>query len=496
MNEPIELPPEANPLNPQNLFDVLSRASSSNQQQIQTGAQQLQNWERQPGYYGSLQTVFTDASLPFEVRYLAAIQMKNGIDRYWRKTAQNAISKEEKTHIRSRCLESGVNESNHQLALQNAILTAKIVRYEFPHDWPDVLMSVTQYLRETAQQDDNNIHLPRTLLILLHIVKELSAAKLPRLRTALFNAAPGVLQVLAGVYVDKMNSWMAFMRSGGSDEGSAINNISLSLLALRILRRLIISGYEHPNRTDEVQEVWSLIRVQFSEILPIVMQHGQSLAITIREPIEKLLIQISKLHLQMAKVHPKSFPQLLGAIDIAKDYWGLLFGFGKTFGTQTYSAAIGTDGDAEDETSYVEKLSLKGLLLLRACVKMVYNPTQTFKYQYPQDKQERKQSIESMKTNLLSEAFILEMMETLVTRFFVFRPRDLKQWEEEPSEWERREEGEGDVWEFSIRVCAEKLFLDLVINNKNALVQPLLNVFHTVASTPISPYLGYGIANL
>lgn len=33
------------------------------------------------------QSVFLDKSLPIEVRYLAIIQLKNGIDKYWRKTA-------------------------------------------------------------------------------------------------------------------------------------------------------------------------------------------------------------------------------------------------------------------------------------------------------------------------------------------------------------------------------------------------------------------------
>ena len=87
-----------------------------------------------------------------------------------------------------------------------------------------------------------------------------------------------------------------------------------------------------------------------------------------------------------------------------------------------------------------------------------------------------------MKDAILSAGMIREMMETLVTRFFVFRARDLREWEEEPSEWERREEGEGETWEFSVRVCAEKLFLDLVINNKDQLIQPLLQVFYSVAS--------------
>lgn len=131
----IELPPEANPLNPELLFNTLSRASLSDQQQVQTGTQQLQNWEKVPGFYSSLQTISINTSLPLEVRYLATIQLKNGIDKYWRKTAANAISKNEKMLIRSRCLESGINEPHHRLAVQNALVIAKITRFEFPHDW-------------------------------------------------------------------------------------------------------------------------------------------------------------------------------------------------------------------------------------------------------------------------------------------------------------------------------------------------------------------------
>lgn len=55
MNGAIELSGEANPLELQTLYQVLTSASSNNQQQVKTGTQQLQNWERQPGFYSSLQ---------------------------------------------------------------------------------------------------------------------------------------------------------------------------------------------------------------------------------------------------------------------------------------------------------------------------------------------------------------------------------------------------------------------------------------------------------
>jgi hypothetical protein len=45
------------------------------------------------------------------------------------------VSKEDKLAIRSRLLESAVNEADSRLALQNALVVAKIVRFEFPSDW-------------------------------------------------------------------------------------------------------------------------------------------------------------------------------------------------------------------------------------------------------------------------------------------------------------------------------------------------------------------------
>lgn len=47
----------------------------------------------------------------------------------------SAIAKEEKQHIKTRALEAGILEPERPLALQNALMVAKILRYEFPHDW-------------------------------------------------------------------------------------------------------------------------------------------------------------------------------------------------------------------------------------------------------------------------------------------------------------------------------------------------------------------------
>lgn len=84
----IEVPGEANPLSEGTLIRVLESAVSSDRTQVQTGTQQLQQWETSAGYYRHLQSAFLDKRLTVEVRYLAIIQLKNGIDKYWRRTAR------------------------------------------------------------------------------------------------------------------------------------------------------------------------------------------------------------------------------------------------------------------------------------------------------------------------------------------------------------------------------------------------------------------------
>ena len=470
---------------PQLLFQVVSAAASSDQQQVSNGTQQLQSWEKTGGYYSSLQTIFIDTSLPVEVRYMCAIQLKNGIDKYWRKTATNAISKEEKTLIRSRCLESGINEPDRRLALQNALVIAKVLRFEFPHDWPDAITSVVNLMRSAAQPDANALHIPRVLLVLLHIIKELATGRLQRTRASLRSASPEIFHVLGRIYVDKVERWRSFLRNGGDDEDGALEDVEQSLLAMGVLRRLLIAGYEFPNRHKEVQEFWTLLWTQFEDLLSLVEQGPATINPYVQTLIEKHLVQMSKLHLEMVRIHPAAYALLPDSSGLTFAYWGLITKFGETFGSQsaTMPSKIGSNGDADEaDKPFMEKLTLKGLLLLRACAKMVFSPAQTFKYQHAEDKEERKRSTEQIKTELLTDDRAREMMEILVTRFFVFRPSDLRDWEEEPEDWERREEGEGDAWEFSVRSCAEKLFLDLMINYKALLIQPLLNVFYSVAS--------------
>jgi hypothetical protein len=255
-----------------------------------------------------------------------------------------------------------------------------------------------------------------------------------------------------------------------------------SLLAMKVLRRLLVSGYEHPNRETEASTLWQLTQEHLGTFIQLSKQDHPR-----RDLLEKHMVQFAKLHHEMSRDHPAAFALLPNSLSLVRAYWDLTKSFGEVFGSKeavvsaVANAQIGSQGDQSDSSS-VEKLALEGLLILRACVKMVHNPAQTFKYRTPSDKEERNAATSLIQQELLTDDFVREVMEILVTRFFVFRASDLREWEEEPEEWEKREEGDGEDWEFSVRSCSEKLFLDVAINYKEMLVQPLLQVFYSVAN--------------
>ena len=474
----IEVPGEANPLNQQNLVHTLAQASSNNQQQLKTGTQQLTNWEKIPGYYSSLQAIFIEKSYPVELRYICAIQIKNGVEKYWRKMATNAITKEEKDLIKSRCIDAGLREPDDRLSLQNALFVAKLVRYDFPHDWPDAIHRVMIKTNQAVHEDE----VGRCLQILLYVIKELATARLQRNRTNLQATAPEIFSTVATKFVGYVTEWMEQLtQSGQVDRTALMSRMPQSLLCMRVVRRLLVSGYQHPNRDVDVAQFWTIMNTKLNQILAL-LQHD--LPRETKYLLERHVMQFAKLHLDMARSSPAGFALLPDSVGLAKSYWNLISYFGRSFGSSTLADpnAPRSVGDKDDEVSILEKISLKGLLLLRACAKMVYDPVHTFRFRHPEDKEEEKRSKAIIRADLLTDAFAQEVMETLVTRFFVYRPRDLREWQEEPDEWERREEGEGDVWEFSVRSCSEKLFLDVVINHKDVLVEPLLRVFESVAN--------------
>ncbi len=380
-------------------------------------------------------------------------------------------------------LDGGLGEAETNLALQNALVVSKVVRIDYPLDWPNVLTNLIKILRTVNRS--NQLHLRRGMLILLQVIKELSTARLRTSQTRLQSVTPEIVFLLNEIYTEKVAIWVGFFNGNGDDEGGAMDAMENSLFAIKVLRRLLISGYEYPNHSKDVQQLWEYSQIQFGQFLEMVSRDPPVLVSPAKDLVEKHLVQFSKLHAQMANVHPAAFALLPSSLELVRAYWGLVAKFGESYGSesQDFSSKVRRDDTDKDERPVMERLCLKGLNILRACLKMVFSPVQSFKYKTPEIKAEQQEAVALIKTQLLTDELVGQVASVIVTKFFVFRQVDLEAWEEDEDEWEIREEGGGDTWEFEVRPCSEKLFMDLVINFKHLLVQPLLSFFQSVTGT-------------
>jgi hypothetical protein len=80
------------PSSPQDVLQALSYALSPDPQQRTHSLSLLQQWALLPGYYSLLVGIFTAREgVQREIRLQAALQFKNGVDKYWRKGAPKCV---------------------------------------------------------------------------------------------------------------------------------------------------------------------------------------------------------------------------------------------------------------------------------------------------------------------------------------------------------------------------------------------------------------------
>lgn len=469
-----------------------------------------------------------------EIRWLAIITLKQGVDKYWRKTASkhvhsfspswiyetcftnnlySAISKDEKAYLRSRLLSSSIDEPHHQLALQNAVIVAKVARLEYPFDWPEVFTELTSIIRDASQSTSEigegeaaTLRLKRSVSMMLHVVKELATGRLVRTKANLQSVTPEVFKALGSVYVRHVEVWHALLDQRPAPT-KLVDSMTVSLLTLKVLRRLIVAGYEFPNRVAEVRELWSILSGQVWAIFEAEKQIPPSEE-AVSTLLKKHVINIGKLFLEVGSSHAAAFALLPDTLQLLGKYWEVVVDHGNSQMQQSNqqvnkesNGKSEAEQKAEEErTKFRQRVALQGMLLFRNCLRTIFSPVATFKCthtpaskltqtdrraladRHKAEKDETKEATTIFKTQLFTPETVTHCMEVLVTKYFVIRPSDLAEWEEDPEGWSEQWENAVESWEFLIRPCAEKLFMDLVLNFKETLGEPLMRVFSSVSS--------------
>ncbi|KAI4353387.1 hypothetical protein L6164_002342 [Bauhinia variegata] len=158
----------------QAVYSLLTSSMSGDQRVRKPAEDTLLESESRPGFCSCLLEVITAKDLvsQVDVRLMASVYFKNSINRHWRNRRDSSrITKEEKTHLRQKLL-LHLREENDQIALMLAVIISKIVRIDYPKEWPDVFSVLAQQL-----QSADVLASQRIFMILFRTLKELSSYK-------------------------------------------------------------------------------------------------------------------------------------------------------------------------------------------------------------------------------------------------------------------------------------------------------------------------------
>jgi hypothetical protein len=216
-------------------------------------------------------------------------------------------------------------------------------------------------------------------------VKDLATGKLTRTKSNLQSVTPEILKVLGDVYVRHVQVWQNLLSQQPVNDRTA-QMMTISLSALKIMRRLIVAGYEFPNRSDVVNQAWSLLTghvwIFFSSAQKDAVGNEEIIVL-----LRKHVINIGKLFLDVNTSHPAAFALLPNTLELLGRYWEVAVVHGEAMATQSKKAVNGNTGDdhkletevEQNQRLFQEKVALQAMLLFRVCLKMIYSPSATFK---------------------------------------------------------------------------------------------------------------------
>uniref|UniRef100_A0A8C0FWF4 Importin-11 n=1 Tax=Bubo bubo TaxID=30461 RepID=A0A8C0FWF4_BUBBB len=226
------------------VLQVLTQATSQDTAVLKPAEEQLKQWETQPGFYSVLLNIFTNHTLDVNVRWLAVLYFKNGIDRYWRRVAPHALSEEEKATLRAGLI-ANFNEPVNQIATQISVLIAKVARVDCPRQWPELIPTLVESVKV---QDDLRQH--RALLTFYHVTKTLASKRLAADRKLFYDLASGIYSFACSLWNHHTDTFLQQVCTG--DEAAATNSLERTLLSLKVLRKLTVHGFVEPHWSVEV----------------------------------------------------------------------------------------------------------------------------------------------------------------------------------------------------------------------------------------------------
>lgn len=440
------------------VLDTLSQATSQDTSVLKPAEKKLQDWEIEPGYYSVLLDVLSNHSIDVNVRWLAVMCFKNGVERFWRQNTPHAISDEEKHKLREGLLSNSIlNEPVTQVATQQAVLISRIARLDCPTKWPNLVPVLLN-----AFKAPQPVMRHRSLLIFHHVVKALASKRIARDRRTFQELTETVYSYILNLWHENTELFLQEIQESAATE-VITEHLEKALLCLRILRKLTVYGFK---KIEDMRDAVAFLNIVYDRAKKSLESRKllKGRGIYPLELCEKFIIHLTKVILDVLSTHPHSFAPLISS--------SLEFTIFYCF-TEAGMALI------------YERFTIQ-------CLNIIKGVLQCLEYKLPKNFDIVKDNVNPLtlqahqsKMEILNPNTVAHMCRQLVTHYFLLSSDDLALWDAEPEAFATDEVGES--WKYSLRPCTEAVFMELFQEFRAHLSSELVGLLTRLHEQPIMP---------
>ncbi|KAI8476158.1 MAG: armadillo-type protein [Monoraphidium minutum] len=497
---------------PNQVLQLLLGALSHDQAVQKQAELGLQVLEWQPGYVSCLAAIIANGEADHSARWMASVQLKNAINKQWRPRYDNrGVTAEEKAYMRQHVLDL-ISQDDSKIAVQVALVVAKIARSDYPKDWPSLVSEVLG-----RAHGGSTLTVRRVYFVLHHVLKELSSKRLAVDQRNFAEARPrGITSQLLdhvwGQWCADLSTIMAGLPAAlAAPAGAAAQPLLLHferwLLLLKILRRLLVFGF--PSDAKSLEPVAAV-----STCAPALLQAAAALAAARPEvaPPGRVVVMVDRGVLKLVKTlahvqeaHPWSF-HAAGALLPTLD-----FCCARATAAAAAAAAVAAASGAAPAGGGSGGAAARSDLLV-ACMRYAVGVLGCDAYRgragalSGRDAAQNAGRAKAMAAEAQAalDAFWaapaaaaaagggaeggggggplrrLALLRALMEGLFPLGPRDLDEWDDEPEAWHHA--AEGGAWEDSPRPCAERLFVTLLADQRDALAPEVVSFLHAASA--------------
>ncbi|KAH8320394.1 hypothetical protein KR067_002081 [Drosophila pandora] len=456
--------------------ETLQAATNPSHEIVQKAEAQLREWEQQPGFFPTIarlsmrrqsrSAVDAASDAEVKVRWMAAVYLKNGVERYWRPNSRQELPAEQKQQIRDVLIQHYDAEEVPQVALQVAVLLGRLARTDYPRFWPDLLPTLIKQLQACRSEAESGAECAlqqRILLVLHYVLKALASRRLMAEQRAFEEVGSQIFSYLAwDIWAPLTARFLQFVRK---EESVALSALQRCYVVMRSLRKLVVYGCAKPYKsTDHMNFVEQLFqRLRQCLELRYELRMGSMTPVTssILTELERFILKMMKTLNELMERHSISFARFVPV--------ALEFSFHYVFHEGT--ALIFDAGDRMNFSTFaIQALNmLKGIML--SGNDTISAPADGLSGMSLED--ELLAGAAQSHAKFFTAERVTYICEKIVTHYFLLTQQELEEWQQDPEGYDQ-DDGGGDAWKYALRPSVETLYFTCFTQHSQVMIQEVL----------------------